>query len=231
MTNVGETYSEREEIEMLLPWYVTGKLDAPDHARVEAYLAAHPDMRAQLELIEDERFATIMANEALPGMKPGALEALHEAIEAEKTTADRARQQASGLFAWVTDLFTAPTPSAVRWAGAAAAVLLVAQAVAIGSLVSTNSGRTDPSYTTATGSKQGTATGTRVLVQFSPTASAERISAALQAVGAEIVAGPKSGGVYEVRLSARTLSEAERDALIAQFKQNPGLVTMIVPQG
>ena len=42
---------EREEIEMLLPWYVTGRLDRADRARVEGYLARHPDVAAQLDLV------------------------------------------------------------------------------------------------------------------------------------------------------------------------------------
>jgi hypothetical protein len=35
------TIDEREEIEMLLPWYVTGRLEPVEMATVEAYLAAH----------------------------------------------------------------------------------------------------------------------------------------------------------------------------------------------
>lgn len=31
--------SERDEIEALLPWYVSGKLDATSRARVERYIA------------------------------------------------------------------------------------------------------------------------------------------------------------------------------------------------
>ena len=62
---------EREEIEMLLPWYVTGKLDRTDAARVESYLARHPRLAAQLDLIRAERDETVLANEALG--RPSAL--------------------------------------------------------------------------------------------------------------------------------------------------------------
>ena len=50
---------------MLLPWYVTGRLDRADAARVESYLARHPQIAAQLDLIRAEREETVMANEAL----------------------------------------------------------------------------------------------------------------------------------------------------------------------
>src|SRR5262245_29534379 len=56
---------EREEIEMLLPWYVTGRLDPGEAAKVDAYLAAHPDVAGQLQLVRSEREETAAANEAV----------------------------------------------------------------------------------------------------------------------------------------------------------------------
>ena len=38
--------AEQSDIELLLPWYVTGRLDAADRARVEIFLAAHFDQTA-----------------------------------------------------------------------------------------------------------------------------------------------------------------------------------------
>ena len=57
--------AEREEIEMLLPWYVSGRLDADDRARVERHLARDASLRLQLDLIGAERQEAIAANEAL----------------------------------------------------------------------------------------------------------------------------------------------------------------------
>ena len=57
--------SEREEIEKLLPWYVTGKLGYPDASKVDKYLAQHPDVLSQLQLIGTERQETMRANEAM----------------------------------------------------------------------------------------------------------------------------------------------------------------------
>ena len=71
MTETERAFSEREQIEMLLPWYVGGSLDATDRDRVERYLAHHPDLRRQLDLIRQERRETIQANEALPTSSAG----------------------------------------------------------------------------------------------------------------------------------------------------------------
>ncbi|MGH6815033.1 MAG: sigma factor-like helix-turn-helix DNA-binding protein [Hyphomicrobiaceae bacterium] len=55
---------EREEIEMLLPWYVTGKLERADTEHVREYLGRHPQAAKLLAMIRAEREATIRAHEA-----------------------------------------------------------------------------------------------------------------------------------------------------------------------
>src|SRR5262245_62093995 len=84
MSDTPLTDSEREEIEMLLPWYVTGKLDPSDHAKVEAYLAAHPDVARQLDLVRAERHETVAANEALGWPSAGATERLMAGLPAAR---------------------------------------------------------------------------------------------------------------------------------------------------
>ena len=54
-----------EEIQKLLPWYVTGRLDRADRNKVESYLRQHPDVAGQLSLIREEREGAIHANESL----------------------------------------------------------------------------------------------------------------------------------------------------------------------
>src|ERR1700741_1281260 len=78
---------EREEIEMLLPWYVTGRLDARDRAKVESYLASHPDVAAQLDLVRDEREQAILGNEARGAPSGGALDRLMASLPAARLTA------------------------------------------------------------------------------------------------------------------------------------------------
>ena len=56
---------EREEIEQLLPWYVTGRLDRAERSKVESYLRQHPDVAGQLNLIREERESAVNVNESL----------------------------------------------------------------------------------------------------------------------------------------------------------------------
>lgn len=228
MSETIENFSEREEIEMLLPWYLSGQLEAADHDRVERYLTAHPEMRAQLELVDDERGETILANEMLGAPSPGAIDRLRAQIAAETPEPSRLAMAGQSLWQEMKGLFSAPTPRAVQWAGAAAALVLVAQAGVIGSLMSP---ATDPGtgYQTASGPQAGIA-GTRVLVRFAPTATAAEMATALAAVKGEIVGGPKPGAMFEVRISKQKLSDADRDAIIARLKADNKIITMVLPQ-
>lgn len=79
--------NEREEIELLLPWYVTGKLDAEDQSRVEAYLESHRDLDDQLALIREDRDEVIAVNEQVPTPSAGGLDCLLTRLDAEEPEA------------------------------------------------------------------------------------------------------------------------------------------------
>ena len=235
---------------MLLPWYVTGRLDAADRERVDRYVAAHPDMAAQLDLVQEEMGETIVSNEMLGGAPAGALGKLRAAIAAEPKRVTVASVRRS-IWAEFARLLTAPTPRAVQWAGAAAVVLVVAQAAVIGGLVTSPRGPAPGSNgatQVAKGVPQGEAVtqmrpqssarfrtasgqsglGTRVQVRFADDATAAKLAAFLRSERIEIVSGPKPGGYFEVRVSKTVLSDAEREAAIAKLEAEKGLVKEVL---
>jgi anti-sigma factor RsiW len=213
---------EREEIEMLLPWYVTGKLDPADLAKVEAYLAAHPETARQLDLVRAERDATVTANEALGWPAAGATERLMATLPKPSPGQGALRAVRSGL-QQILDLFVAPTAGAVRWAAVAAAVLIAVQAVAIGTLVNQRSG----AYQTASGGQAGD--GIALLVTFADDAKATAISQLLADVDGSIVDGPKAGGVYKVRLRTEDRSPTAREALMRKLIERRDVVRAVLP--
>jgi len=223
--------TEREEIESLLPWFTTNRLDADEHARVQAYIDTHPDVRSQVTMVLDERHATVLNNEAISRSGHNGLEKLRQSIKEEKSLGDRARDQFSGWWTEIARLFTSPTPSAVRWAGAAAVVILVAQTAAIGSLMTDRTMTPQRQFETASGQKAVANIGARVLVQFNESANAAQIAAFLRSIDAEITAGPKPGGLFEVRLSKEKLSAEELKTKTRQFLENKDLIKLVVPQG
>src|SRR5262245_19663198 len=107
--------SEREEIEMLLPWDVAGTLDETDRDRVERYLAHHPEVRHQLDLIREERHQTNILNEALPVAPAGRLERLLGSLPARRIALPQWLSESAGWRA-LNLLFSQSAPRTVRFA-------------------------------------------------------------------------------------------------------------------
>ena len=213
---------EREEMEMLLPWYVTGRLDAADLAKVEAYLAAHPEVARQLDLARTERDETVAANEALGLPSAGATARLMASLPAARPGWAAMRALRGGL-QQVGDLLAAPTANAVRWAALAAAVLIAVQGIAIVSLLNERAG----TYQTASGGQSGD--GIALLVTFADDAKATAISQLLTDLDGSIVDGPKAGGVYKIRLRTEDRSPAGREVLMRRLAERRDIVRAVLP--
>lgn len=226
MTDRTETANERDEVEMMLPWYVSGQLDAADKARVEAYLALDPDLEMQLQLIREEQDLTVEVNEAAGAPGPGALDRLMTSIEAEKTSP--ARGLSASVRIWLEGLVGGTLTPGVRWAGAAAAAIILVQAVTLGALVSSGP-FTETRYEAASGEKASESAGTYALVKFTQGAKVSEISAFLSDQDMEIVEGPKAGGLYLLRLSEGALADAKRDELLKKLASQQMLIEFAEP--
>jgi hypothetical protein len=213
---------EREEIEMLLPWYVTGRLDRADRARVEGYLARYPDVAAQLDLVQAEREQSVRGNEALGAPPAGALDRLMASLPARPGVAQRIAR--STLLQQVADLFAAPTARSVQWAALAAAALIVVQAAAISTLLVRGGGGT---YQTAAGQAAGE--GVVALVVFAEDARAGAIAQLLAEFEASIVDGPRPGGVYKIRLRTSDRSQAGQDTVLRRLAERRDIVRTVLP--
>src|SRR5215470_1016969 len=116
--------TEREEIEKLLPWYVTGRLELSDTRKVERYLRQHPDVLPRLELVRAERQEALHANEAMGWPHSDMSEALMASLPQTATpTSGR-------LLATFGQFFRMPSPG-LRWAALVMALLVLAQAALI----------------------------------------------------------------------------------------------------
>jgi hypothetical protein len=188
---------------MLLPWYATGRLDRADMARVESYLARHPQLARQLDLVRDEQAQAVAANEALGWPSAGAADRLMARLPAAPRGGSR--RAGAPLFQAVREFFAAPTAGGVRWAAAGVAALLAVQTAAIATLLLSDRGGT---YQLASGRQSGAA-GISALVGFTDAATAPAISRLLAEFDASIVDGPKPGGLYRIRLRTEDRSQAE----------------------
>jgi anti-sigma-K factor RskA len=84
--NVMKSLPERglNEIEMLLPWYATGALNARDTRGIERALARDAGLAEQYAAVEEEYAAIIDLNESLGTPSARAMEKLFASIDEER---------------------------------------------------------------------------------------------------------------------------------------------------
>ena len=221
MSTTTDTPTEREEIEMLLPWYATGKLDAPDRARVEAWLQSTPELARQVDLIRAEQIETLRSNETLRAP---------ETLTVERTLA--VARASAGAGSWpafvqgIRAFFTMPTAGPVRWAAVAAGAVMLLQAGAVGYLMSERQGA---AYQTASGGQSASQSGTFALARFADGATASMIASSLAELNMQVVEGPRQGALFRIRIGAAGLSEKDRDGRIDALRRRPGLFVLVTP--
>jgi len=216
----------REELEALLPWYLSGRLEADERRRVEDALAEDRELRRALEAVRAEKAAVTAANEAVEPPSERALERLLAGIDAEEEGAPAPPPTAPrrpGLWERLRDVLPPLSPSGLRLAGAAATVLIVAQAAVIAALVAIPRAP-DPSYQTAAGpTAEVAAPGPRIHVGFRPEVTVGEINALLAELDARLVDGPSAEGLYTIALQ-RDPGPAALNELVQRLRRREGIV-------
>lgn len=231
MTTNTDTPSEHDEIEMLLPWYVTGKLDEAGRERVDAFLARYPEARQRLELSQAEYRETAFLNEPVPVPSEETVERFMAQLGARKPAVEppiRSPQGTdTGRFEWIRQNLIEPLihPGSMHWGAAAAALIILVQAVTIGVLVTSQD--RGSVYQTASGHTQAVAPGTYADVRFADDARASDIAAVMAELNMTIAGGPKAGGFFVVRLGEKGMSSAEIAKQIAALKEKRSLVMLV----
>jgi hypothetical protein len=209
-----------EEMELLLPWYATGKLTDSEKHQVEAWLDGNLEAQSHLEFVREEMALTIESNESLGVAGAGALHRLMNAIEAEGDARLQADPQGS-FMARLAGFFGGFSPRVYATALAACLLLLIAQAGIIGALLTS---APDATFQTATGGGPASReSGIIALVAFHDAASASDIGALMNDNKAEIVGGPAEGGLYRVRFS----QAADPDAVVDQLRAVSDVVKFV----
>ena len=222
--------NEREEIEMLVPFYVTGRISTSDALRVETYLKQNPDFAEHIELARDERAATAAVNEALGFPSARATDRIFEQIASEpQPLLSRTLKERRVLLATVRDFFTAPSPVAVRYAAMAAAAVVLLQAAIVGTLMTRSGGPETGGFEVAGGPKEQAANAPSALVAFQDGATLADMTRALKDVGATIVEGPVQGGFYRIRFAPSKSGAEDAPTRIAALKAQQNIVKTVLP--
>ncbi|HEX6573220.1 MAG TPA: zf-HC2 domain-containing protein [Steroidobacteraceae bacterium] len=200
------------EAARLLPWFVTGRLDAADSARVEAHVASCVTCREDLE---HER--------ALHGL-------LHRVERPAPLSASQGFQRVMARIDETERAMREPPPEASgrspasparepRWIAAAVVVQALALALVGAALWRGADRSTDAPYRTLTSSPAApTSDAARLRVVFAPGTTAQELASLLAAIDARIVDGPSPAGAYALALSGNAADEATVTASLARLR-------------
>jgi len=183
------------EVEVLLPWYVTGQLDPAEIAIVDGHLAGCARCRAQLSEERELR-------EAVAGL-PFATQAVEPS---------RPLPRPAARPAWTRLRQTPLRPRTAAWFLSGQAVMLLALFAIL-----QPSMHPSPEYRTLSAAPRA-GIGNAVIV-FQPTATEADLRHALKLVGATIVDGPNAAGAYTIRLGS-----GERAAQLKSLRSQKSVV-------
>ncbi|MER8427757.1 anti-sigma factor [Mesorhizobium sp. M1403] len=197
--SAAEKMSRRDEMEMLLPFYLNGSLEGAELEAIEEWLESDPAAMAALGEAEAEFSGTAAANEAI---RPPA-DALSRFAKALDAEAGPARAPAASP--WLAQAWSRfmAVPAGVAWAAAAVLLaLVVAQ-----SFVQT--GNRGGDFEIA-GSEDDLAKMPFALVKFKPDAKLSDIVAFLDQNQLKIAGGPTADGVFRLGVPAKTAADYQK---------------------
>jgi hypothetical protein len=221
---------EREELEMLMPWYVNGTLDRASSERIEAALLVDPELARSLELLREDSDAAVALAEAddLPASMEARFFAQFDAAAAEDARTAAREAQRPGLLArfgsWVGGVVLSAPPRGLALATAAAALVVLLQTGVIVSMFGAGQGPGE-GFRTASGETEQA--GPALLVQFAPGADLAGIVAFLDENGGRIVDGPLPGGMFKLRF--RASEERGSAELTAALREQPEYFGLVLP--
>ena len=216
MNMIKNKASEREEIEALLPWHAAGTLSRREALKVEQALASDAGLATQYETVRQDLVETIGLNESLGAPSARAMQKLMADIEADASTANRARSSFN-LGEWLSDTLSSFSPRTLAWSATAAALAIVLQAGLLAGMF-VNEKQGNAIFDTASVSKTEPAlVGTYALISFSPQANAADVTKLLQTYNMKIVEGP-SGEMYTVKLAVTGMPKEDLARLIKQLQ-------------
>jgi anti-sigma-K factor RskA len=206
---------EPQDVEELLPWYVTGRVSRDEARGIEAALKTMPDLADKLTQVQREREAVARAAEAVEAPPPETLQRLLQQVETTRQSRV-ARIQAQGdASGW----FKGALSRNAVWQAAFAVACAVVVALGV-RLYSPPSGLGVETNINASG-------GATLLVTFQPAASVADIAGLLTALHANVVDGPRTDGIYVVRVPAHQASDV--DATVSALLSRKDLVKAVQP--
>lgn len=220
---------EPQDVEELLPWYVTGRVSREEARGIEAALKTMPDLAGKLAQVQREREAVSRASETVEAAPPETLQRLLQQVETTRQWRVPRIESGSEAGGW---LKAAMGRNAVwQTALAAACVAIVALGVQLYNVPSADNASVVFAENASVGFKVASSIngtdGATLTVTFQPGATAGDIGTLLTGLNAKIVDGPKPGGAFTVALPSSQASDVE--AATASLLARKDLVAAVLP--
>ena len=194
--------SEPSEIELLLPWYAAGTLDARESQQVESALASDPELAARYEWVRAELEQETHVSEAAGEPSARDVNTLFAKIDALPAQKSRS---SFDLGARIAEFLAALSPRTLAWSAMAAALAIVLQAGFLAGFVLKE--KSPGGYETASAPANAQSDGAYVLIRFKPQTTATDIANFLDSNKFSIVAGPSVGQLFRVRVAPNKLAK------------------------
>jgi hypothetical protein len=207
--------SEPSEIELLLPWYAAGTLDPRESQRVEAALAADPELASRYEWVRAELEQETHVSEAAGAPSGRDVKALFAKIDA--LPAQRSRSSID-IGARIAEFLASLSPRTLAWSAMATALAIVLQAGFLADIMLKE--KSAGGYETASAPTNVSGEGTYVLLRFQAQASAADVANFLETNKLSIVGGPSAGGLYRVRVAPTKLAKADLTRIVGTLQDN-----------
>jgi hypothetical protein len=219
MSTIKHEISEREQVEVLLPWHTAGTLSRRDAERVERALAGDRELTREFELVRGEFYETIHLNESLGTPSTRAVQKLFAAIEADGARPPKRRSfDPAG---WLATFLSSFAPRTLAYVAAAGALAIIVQSALL-----TEWAVKDQTANGFTLASQSSSEGPAIMVRFAPGATVSDITSFLVAYKAQLTARPEPGNFYKIRISG--LKSADEIATIVDKIQSESKIVDLV---
>jgi anti-sigma factor RsiW len=207
--------SEPSEIELLLPWYAAGTLDARESQQVEAALASDPELAARYAWVRAELEQETHVSDAAGEPSARDVKTLFAKIDA--LPAQKSRTSID-IGARIAEFLAALSPRTLAWSAMAAALAIVLQAGFLAGFVLKE--KSPGGFETASAPANVSGEGSYVLLRFQPQATAADVANFLETNKLSIVGGPSMGGLYRVRVAPTKLAKADLMWVVNTLQDN-----------
>lgn len=223
-----------EDIRLLLPWYLSGKLDAAELETVKRHLSECADCAGELEELSFMGAVITGPDESLNSMLDMRLSEMESnimdrigAFEDSRAPEKRTTNAPVKASLWerVQEFFEGFKLPLQMPAGVAALVLLQL-ALIIGLAYKLYLGEPE-GYVVLSGPQETATAGPVIIVSFVETATEAEIRETLSEIDGRIVDGPKAGGLYVVELPAEGGSEKSVERVIENLKSDKDVVKSV----